>query len=168
MKILDITKLSLNYTVRAMTRENIPEIYALGRSNPLFEKYCGGTMTEERIEQDLIITPPETSADDKYYVGYYDGNSLVALLDLVVGYPDSRLAFIGLFMVHGSFSGQGVGTGLVGEICTHLKNEGFAAVRLAYAKDNPQASHFWIKNGFVALSEVRQDGGEYIVAERVL
>ena len=30
---------------------------------------------------------------------------------------------------------------------------GFRTIRLAWVKGNPQAEHFWIKNGFESLKE---------------
>jgi hypothetical protein len=52
------------------------------------------------ILHDLHITPPNTSAEAKYYVGFYNGDLLVAIMDLIDGYPDSDTAFIGFFMMN--------------------------------------------------------------------
>lgn len=50
---------------------------------------CGKQPSRELILHDLHITPPNTSADAKYYVGFYDGDILVAIMDLIDGYADS-------------------------------------------------------------------------------
>ena len=105
----------------------------------------------------------------KYYVGFFAAGTLVAVMDLVDGYPDADTAFIGFFMMNKSLQGRGVGTALVSEVLAYLTVLGFAAVRLGIDKGNPQSTHFWLKNGFAVLDEKPQpDGGCYLVAEKVL
>ena len=33
---------------------------------------------------------------DKYYIGYYKGKELIAIMDFIMAYPDEKTAFIGL------------------------------------------------------------------------
>ena len=65
-----------------------------------YYRYCGKQPSRELILHDLHITPPNTSADAKYYVGFYDLDTLVAIMDLIDGYPDGDTAFIGFFMMN--------------------------------------------------------------------
>lgn len=39
--------------------------------------------------------PPQKQEADKFYVGFFDGEKLAAVLDLIVSYPDDSAAFIG-------------------------------------------------------------------------
>lgn len=39
------------------------------------------------------------SFKDKYYVGFYHKDKLVAVMDLIVKYPNDETAFIGFFMM---------------------------------------------------------------------
>ena len=34
--------------------------------------------------------PPNKEAFDKYYLGYYDGEKLIAVMDFILGYPDKK------------------------------------------------------------------------------
>lgn len=166
MRRLDPSRFSARYAVRALTKADVPAIYALCRSNPLYYEHCGAETSEELIARDMALLPPGTDAEQKYYLGFFDGGRLLAVLDLIGGYPEADVAFIGFFMVHGDCAGRGLGTGIIGELFAALRAAGFQSVRLAYEKSNPQSKHFWTKNGFRPLREVTHpDFGTVILAE---
>ena len=54
------------------------------------------------------------------------------------------------------------------DVCAYLKQTGKTAIRLGIAKDNPQANHFWKKNGFIVIKEVEREGWTVLVAEKKL
>lgn len=145
MRPEDISK---TYAVRRLTEHDLPAILALCRTNPLFYKHCPPNVTEDSIRADMQALPPGKTPKDKYYLGYFDGNRLAAVLDLILGFPNEETAFIGFFMVDAALQGRGVGSALVEELCCHLKSCGFAAVRLGWVQGNPQSEHFWHKNNF--------------------
>lgn len=167
-KPLCVERLSARYRVRRMAESDADEILAFCRSNPQYYEYCGAPVTRESVLRDLALVPQGRAPSDKYYAGFYEGERLAAVLDLVAGYPDARTAFVGFFMTDGARAGQGLGTALVGELAAALKEAGFGAVQLAYEKTNPQASHFWIKNGFCAVREVSHEYGGMVLARRTL
>ena len=41
-------------------------------------------MTEQSILDDMIALPPNKEMYDKYYVGYYRGEELIAVLDFIM------------------------------------------------------------------------------------
>ena len=49
-----------------------------------------------------------------------------------------------------------------------MKELGFQKSMLGIDKDNPQANHFWRKNGFGIIREVIQEEGTILVAEKEL
>lgn len=145
---MDISSFSPRYTVRCLTEEDVPAVFALCSRNPQFYRFCPPFVTEDGIRQDMKALPPRKTADDKYYVGYYDEERLIAVLDLITGFPDEKTAFIGFFMVEHDVQGHGVGGGIVEELCRYLRETGFRAIRLGWVQGNPQAAHFWSKCGF--------------------
>ena len=130
--MLHIERLSRAYQVRRLTEEDTAQILALCRSNPLYYRHCGTEPSEADIRQDMTLLPPGAAPEDKYFLGYFHGDRLAAVLDLIDGYPSAETAYIGLFMVDGRFSGQGIGSRLVEELLEELKTAGFSRVRLAY------------------------------------
>ena len=55
--------------------------------------------TKASILDDLQAVPPGKTLSDKYFIGFYDGETLAAMMDLITGYPNPATAYIGLFMV---------------------------------------------------------------------
>lgn len=149
---------SSSYSVRKMTVEDKNRIYDLCSGNPLYYRHCPPFVTLASIEDDLKALPPNISADRKHYVGFFDGDSLVAVLDLIDGYPREDIAFIGFFMTDASVQGRGMGSFIITELCASLKKSGFQRLRLAWVKDNPQASRFWQKNGLIPFGETANNG----------
>lgn len=145
---IDIQRLSESCDVRRLTHDDIDSIYALSEKNELFYRYHPPFVTRESIADDMRALPPGKRSGDKYYVGFFDGEMLVAVLDLILDYPKERTAYIGLFMMERSLQGRGIGTRLVSQIASGLKGQGYANIRLAIDRGNPQSAAFWKKNGF--------------------
>lgn len=64
---------------------------------------------------------------------------------------------------HGA-QGRGLGTEIIEELCSALRNMGFAALRLGWVLGNPQAEHFWHKNGFRETGITYQTEHDTVVA----
>ena len=170
MKRIDPSALSSAYRVRRLSQEDIPTIHTLCASNPQYYEAHRVTLNDALIREDMTILPPGKKAEDKYYVGFFDdGGALIAVMDLIDGYPTPDIAYIGFFSVDAASSGRGIGSLIIGELCGYLHHAGFTAIRLAYGKDNPQATRFWRRNRFVPVKEtVHEKYGGVIVAQRDL
>lgn len=70
-------------------------------------------------------------------------------------------------MVESTLQGAGVGSQIVEELCDYLSQHRMERIRLGWMKANPQATRFWLKNGFVE-TRVIDDSNQVIVAERVI
>lgn len=167
-RMIDITMLSSQYNVRALDDSDVDAIRRLCEENTQYYRYCEAEPVTEQILNDLHITPPGIGITDKYYVGFYQGNTLVAIMDLIDGYPKQDIGYIGFFMMNRAFQGHQLGSGIIHEVETYLKNYGKSAVRLGIDKQNPQSTHFWKKNGFHVISEVDRNGWAILVAEKQL
>ena len=91
--------LSERYQVRRLTEEDVEAIYQLCAENPLFYQHCPPFVTRESIRADSRALPPGKTAADKYYLGYFQGDKLAAVLDLILDYPRAQTAFVGFFML---------------------------------------------------------------------
>lgn len=107
---MNINALSSAYSVRKLGEGDIDKIYELSKGNPMFFRFCPPEVTRESIRAYLAALPPRTTYADKFYVGFFDRETLVAVLDLILHYPDEQTAFIGLFMVAKAFQGRGIGS----------------------------------------------------------
>lgn len=70
-------------------------------------------------------------------------------------------------MINKSVHNKGIGSKIIYDLEKYLKASNYSSIRLAWAKGNPQAEHFWIKNGFLALEEILStDAKKVILAEK--
>ena len=91
----------------------------------------------DALAAEMAELPSGCSPDQKSYLGFFDaGGDLIAVLDLIRGYPAERSAFIGFFMVDASRQGAGVGSLLISQLLDRLRGEGVSRVRLAYVEGN--------------------------------
>ncbi len=166
---IDIEALSSKYTVRRLSVDDLERIHTLSLGNPLFFQYCPPFVTRESILADMRALPPGITPDDKYYVGFFQDDKLIAVMDLITNYPDTHTVFIGLFMMEKSEQGRGIGSGIVSECAHFFKSVGSHYIRLGFAKGNPQSEAFWRKNGFEPVG-IETDNGTYtaVVMRRVL
>ena len=147
MKI-DVSRFSDRYSVRCLREADVPAILSLCSKNPQYYRHCPPFVTRQSIFDDMKALPPRKGYSDKYYVGYFDGNRLIAVMDFIMAYPDEETCFIGFFMTDASVQNAGVGSGIIDELCQYLKEIGLTGIKLGWVSENPQAKHFWRKNGF--------------------
>lgn len=166
---MDFKKFSNTYDVRRLENVDVSKIYELCRANGLYYRYCPPFVTEQSIRDDMNALPPGKAMDDKYYIGFFDGEDLVAVMDLINGFPDKETAFIGFFMTKVSVQNKGVGSHIIMGLVDYLRDNGTRYIRLGWVKGNPQAEAFWKKNGF-SETGITQDADDYMVvlAERAL
>ena len=168
MKDIDISALSAGYAVRRLGPDDAALVHALCAGNPQFYRYSPAECSEEQVLRDMAIAPPGIPPSQKHYVGYFDGDALIAVMDLIDGYPDADTAFIGFFMLAGERQGRGAGRAIIGEALAYLRAVGYAAVRLCIDEGNPQSTAFWTKHGFTVLKRIPRETGFVLLAERRL
>lgn len=164
--MIDFIKFSSKYFVRSMDERDADRILALCRGNSLFYEYAQAEPTLEQVLGDLRISPPGVDMQDKYYLGFFDGKTLVAVMDIIDGYPEPSIAFIGFFMVDAALQGRGNGSFIIMETEEYLRSIGKTAIRLGIDSDNPQSNAFWRKNGFFTIAEVDNEGHTILLAEK--
>ena len=165
---MDLSALSKRYSIRRMDDSDADSILELCKGNTQYYLYCQAGPSREQILNDLHITPPGIDPSAKYYIGFYQGNTLVAVMDLIDGYPAPGTAFIGFFMMRKEFQGNQVGSAIIQETAAYLKTLGMTAIRLGIDKGNPQSTHFWKKNGFVVKEEIDRGDWTVLLAEKAL
>lgn len=166
--MLEINQLSSKYTVKKLVEEDIPNILMVCQGNSVYYKYYKSEPTNENIKDSMRALPSNKSIDDKYFVGFYNEDRLVAVLDLITGYPNEDVVYIGWFIMNKEFQGSGVGTAIIEDIILYLK-EDFSYVKLGYIKGNPQAENFWKKNKFRPVgNEVETDSYTIVNMQRAL
>ena len=166
--MIETGKLSNIYKVRVMDDEDADDIVKLCEENTQFYEYSNSHPAKENILNDLHIAPPGKELSSKYYVGFYDGHELIAVMDLIDGYPEDDVCFIGFFMMNRDYQGRNIGSSIINDTCGYLREKGYRAVNLGIDKGNPQSSHFWHKNGFKDMKEIDKEGHTIVYCQRIL
>ncbi len=96
---LCIETLSKTCRAKRLSEADLPAAYALCAGNPLYYFHMHSAPSVESLREDLTALPPGKSPQDKYFLGLYGSGGLLAILDLIDGYPGPDAAFIGFFMV---------------------------------------------------------------------
>ncbi len=157
-----IQELSKTYRISLLHEPDIPAVLKLCSRNPQYYEHCPPYVSPESIRQDMQAVPEGKSPEDKYYLGFFKAGRLIAVMDLISGYPDQETAFIGFFMMNMDMQGQGAGSHIIEEVCACL-NKYFSYIRLGYVKSNEQSRHFWQKNGFMPTGIVTKTAAYDIV-----
>ncbi len=161
---MNLYDLSKQYRVKKITNEDIPAVYKLCSGNPDYYRHMNLQPTPENLTEVITVLPPGKDLEDKYFVGFWEGASLLAILDLILDYPVEKTAFIGWFMLEKARQGGGVGSALVREILEALHRAGMKKVRLGCIKGNRRAYEFWKKHGFAPTGEETKQKDYTIIA----
>ena len=160
----NIADISKKYQARILDGKDISIVYNLCRKNKLYYEFCPPFVTPESIKADMTALPPGKRREDKFYLGYFDNDNLTAVMDLILGYPDQETAYVGFFMTDVDVQGKGIGSAIISDLSQFICSQGYSDIQLGWVKDNPQAEHFWHKNGFKEPGKM-YEMDDYIVVE---
>ena len=150
---LDIEALSTSHQVRRITHADISDVYTLCKTNRKYYEYMHNVPTVESLTEIISQVPEGAEATDKFFIGFYDRSRLVAVLDLITGYPEKDDAFIGWFMVDGHLQRQGIGSQIFADVRAAMAGQGYDYLTLSCEKENTEAIAFWQAQGFRAAAE---------------
>lgn len=154
------------YQIKSISEEDIPDALSLYQENTPYCELTKTTPTEEILRDHLTSVPEGAASEDKFFVGYYQENQLIALLDLTVRYPLSSCAVINWFMVKKDLQKTGIGSRIVQELLFFLMESGIEYVRLDAIEEDQKAMHFWNTNGFFpTMRETRADAVQNHITE---
>ncbi len=160
---LNIQTLGIGYNVRKLTEADVSDVFAMAKGNHRFYRALGVKPSRSRLTEITSNVPNKTEGNEKYLVGFYDKeNALVAVLDLICGYPNPHDAFIGWFMVDAPLQRKGIGSQIFADVRASMKAQGFDRLEVACPKASEAGLAFWQAQGF-AFTGQEDESGEYPV-----
>ena len=150
---MNINSLSQKYSVRKLDENDVDIIYDMSCKNDIFINIIR-PLSQGKVFQ-MIWEPyhRERAMMINSMFGFFENDSLVGLMDLILDYPEKEISFIGLFMTDTRYQNRGVGSGIISDVILCLKSSGYKEIRLGVDKGNPQSYSFWIKNKFTPIRE---------------
>ncbi len=166
---LNIETLSTQYTVSRITEADISPVYRLARSNAKYYEYMRTVPTRESLTEIISNVPEGADETDKNFVGFYNADDvLIAVMDLITGYPEKDDAFIGWFMVDGEVQRNGIGSSIFADVRAAMKAQGYDYMSLGCVEDNQEAMKFWKEQGFTATGEEQCEDYKVITLARAI
>ena len=145
------------FTARALKSGDAVEIQKLMLSNSDYSvRITGHAPSEDAAAEMLRALPPRVEERQKIDRGLFRDTDLLALADLIMGWPQKYIAHIGLLMIHSSHHGQGLGRAMHQDLLNYAaKDEGITTLRISIVDSNrEQAEKFWGALGYAPTGEL--------------
>lgn len=130
MLLKKISIFSAPYSVRELTEKDLPQMLALEKSQADYLKLQGKSdLTIDEIKSDLTSVPLSVNQNQKWTLGFFKDEKLVAIIDFLTDYPQVQTVWIGLFIVSKADEGKGIAAHLSKALFKSLKSEQFTNVQ---------------------------------------
>lgn len=146
--LISASALSQEYYSRILDTKDAAKILKLMKSNPQFFDDVKSEPSLRLIQADLVRTPSFAGLNQKFYVGFFKNEELIAIADILLDYPEKQTVWIELIMVDGYEQNNGVGSSILKDIEAELARAGFAHIELGVRLRNYQGQQFVKKNGY--------------------
>ena len=121
----DIRDLSESFKVRVLNDADVDEVFGVYQSNPFYFQHMKIVPEKKTVLDDMKMLPRGKGMEDKFFLGFYREERLIAVMDLIFRYPNEKTAFIGLFMMERSLQGKGTGSKIIRETEKYLVRNDF-------------------------------------------
>ncbi|MFG1627870.1 GNAT family N-acetyltransferase [Kribbella sp. NPDC049227] len=149
----------MNLVLRPIAVEDVEALQELIESDPGYTERVTGYPPGPADAQSLLLMRPDGLAEDaKVVLGSFQDGRLVAVADLLRGFPNDHTAYIGLLEVHWNHQGLGLGRVTFDLVQRYVETSWpeVRTLRLAIVATNAHvATAFWLRQGFEPTGEER-------------
>lgn len=138
--------------------DNPAELFAFFRSCEDFINLVFHHSDTDAEAQDFIHGLPKNKTDkDKYSIAIYNHlQQIIAVCDLIQDYPHKHIWYIGLLLISPALRQQGMGSFIFANLEKVILSLSGQEINLITQKQNPKATAFWKKHGFIITDESTQ------------
>jgi ribosomal protein S18 acetylase RimI-like enzyme len=104
--------------------------------------------------------PAHVASGKKHVFGFDRAGDMVAIAEILEGFPGANDWYVGLLLVAPDARGRGLGAELWGQLRDWIERQQGRVVRLIVQKQNPGAYAFWSRAGFTVERETVTKVGE--------
>jgi GNAT superfamily N-acetyltransferase len=146
-------------TVKVLGADDAPEVQVLAEAcTDYFMETFGSPPGPAEAESLFTALPDGCSHDDKRVVGLRDAEGrLVAVADVVRGWPDAETWIVGLLLAAPDMRSHGIGGAFVEDLAREAGQAGARRLRLGVFVDRQAAMRFWERHGFEATGMQLRD-----------
>ena len=145
----EIRKQLPEHEIVTVSEKNFEQVFEVYDTNQdFFLLTQGKEATIESSINDINSVSPNFDISQKTYISLWQDGSVVAVLDLLKGYPAQEDIWIGLLLIHGDLHGKKIGSRIITAVLNAAKIVGYRAAQLGVIENNVKALAFWQKQGF--------------------
>jgi len=144
--------------LRSLTSHDASAVQSLIESDPGYvQRVTGRDPGPEDAEELLTAGPPGLEPGQKVVLGAFEGNTLVAVVDLLRDWPEPGTTHIGLLQVHREHKRRGLGRRVHDALLAWVAQDPSTTVlRAAIVETNADhAAPFWRAMGYSPQGESR-------------
>ena len=121
-----------------------------------FTLVAGQSLAAEAARHLLESRPLGVEPAQKHVIGFNRSGEIVAIVDLLAGFPREAEWYVGLLLLAPTERTRGLGTAVWNAMEVWIGAAGGRQIRLIVQEQNPAAARFWRSVGFTANGEVEQ------------
>lgn len=162
----EIKKQLTEYEIANITNENFGQIFSVYDTNQdFFMLTQGKKATIESSISDIEAIPPNCVIAQKLYIGIWENDKAIGVLDIIQEYPEQTSFWIGLLLINGISHSKGIGSKIVCAILNAAKIAGYKSAQLGVIDTNAKGIAFWQKHGF---STFRNSGNIVVMSKSIV
>jgi len=132
--------------VRALVPEDVAPLQALFDEDVAYFALNGRAIPVEEICQAL---PPGRARADKFLFALHEHERIIGMIDLIRGYPEPPIWYLGFVFIAKSARGAGLGRRALHALYDWCRAQGGRALRLGVVEGNARARWLYASEGFV-------------------
>ena len=141
------------FAVRPFADADVAPLQALFDQDPEYFEINGRAFPVEEMRDAL---PPGRARDDKFLFVLERDGRVEGLIDIVRGYPEPHIWYLGFIFLSKAVRGGGQGRRCLHALYNWVRAQGGTAIRLGVVEPNAKARHLYATEGFVfeAMREI--------------
>jgi len=145
----EIQKRLSDYKIISIKKDNFEQAFEVYDTNQNFFLLTQGSKaTMESSVNDIDALPPNCDMEQKIYVCICEQDKIIAVMDLIMEFPEKSVFWIGLLLIHGDMQGKKIGSKIVTAVLDAAKSAGYRTAQLGVIENNVMAIKFWQRHGF--------------------
>jgi GNAT superfamily N-acetyltransferase len=145
---MQMTELSiLTLTTRTFEDRDAAPMQLLFDEDP--EYFLGMNAREIPVEEICSALPPGRARSDRFVYALERDGRLAGMIDLIRGYPEPHIWYLGFLFIAKEFRGKGLGRRALHALYDHVRAHGGTVLRLGVVEKNDRARWLYATEGFV-------------------
>jgi diamine N-acetyltransferase len=155
--------------MQAGNEADVSDLFTLLKQAEAYSILVEGVLPSiEDAHENLSELPPGKTSADKCFYGIWQAECLIGCAELIRGYPEPDIAYLGLLLFADSSQGKGHGVQALNHLFRLARDWGCARMRLGVIATNVRGLSFWKREGFGEIYRKSVEGftGEVIVMQK--